>query len=569
MAFWWRQDHAGPVGRVSRAGIQPRQAVSLFGLERTLAQLQARLDRTEKKVVSLEKRLKKTEAERDYYKEKYKKAASRIREQDKQIKDLTVRLDKAEEENAWLKKKLFGDSTEVDALKKDEPKKKPSTGKRNRGQQPGAKGHGRTKRTGITTEDVPVDLENPCCPTCAKPFKRLPETDDSLIVELENFLYQLRYQRGRYVRQCKCEGPKVITAPPPLRLYPRTNIGNSLWVHLCVQKFLYGMPTNRILKNLALKGLSLSIGTVTGGMAIINGLLEPITEQIRLFCQAERYWHADETFWRVFSDNFRKKNKKWWLWVVAGKQAVVYILDKSRSRRVPEEFFAHSIGTLMTDRYSAYKSLPASIRKAWCWVHVRRDILKLLSLDKFKTWAKEWLLLIAKLFVLNEERFRLWSQDKDFGSDWTNACQRLTDHVTSMQSKWEKQLQKPLHKKQRTILQSLQRHWQGLTLFLHDPRVPLHNNKAERLLRGCVLNRKASYGSGAEWSGHLAAKFFTIFQTWLINGLDPEALLLDYFNQCSQNPGKPPPSINNFLPWKMSDERKAEFSLPISYKRPA
>ena len=39
---------------------------------------------------------------------------------------------------------------------------------------------------------------------------------------------------------------------------------------------------------------------------------------------------------------------------------------------------------------------------------------------------------------------------------------------------------------------------------------PLHNNRAERLLRQAVLLRKNSYGSGAQWSGELAAKLFSI-----------------------------------------------------------
>ena len=173
------------------------------------------------------------------------------------------------------------------------------------------------------------------------------------------------------------------------------------------------------------------------------------------------------------------------------------------------------------------------------------------------------------LFALNEKRFRLWADSNDSGPQWKQACLELNAHVDFLQSQWDAQLQSSLHKEQRTAVLSLKRHWEGLTLFLQDPRIPLHNNRAERLLRPCVINRKNSYGSGAEWAGDLAAKFFSIFQTWLVNGLDPQALLLDYFNQCSLNPGHPPPSLDNFLPWKMHEQRKTEFRLPDSYKRPA
>ncbi len=555
----------------SRARIQPKQAHQSKSLESTLARLEQRLERTESKVEYLEKKVKKVEAERDHFKGLYYQALDTIREQDKKIEQLTAKLDSAERQLAWFRRDKFGQSSEADEI--NQPTSRPlntSKQKRKRGQQPGSVGHGRTKRDNLDEEDITLDVTNKCCSSCSKPFKLLPETDDSTIAEIETLLYQLKFHRQRYARQCKCDGPKIITAPPPPKLYPRTSIGNSLWVHLCVQKFLHGIPTNRILKDLALRGLGLAVGTVTGGFKIINELVDPLYEEIKNFCRGENYWHADETHWRVFNDNQGAKNsKKWWLWVVAGKQAVTYILDRSRSRRVPEEFFAGSIGILMTDRYSAYKSLPLSIRKAWCWVHVRRDFLKLFRLPKFKAWAKDWLLIISKLFILAHNRFALWSDNKNFGSHWNIACADLTQHALLIEKQWQEQLQMPMEKVQRTALLSLQRHWPGLTLFLDDPRIPLDNNKAERLLRPCVISRKNSYGSGAEWSGHLSAKFFSIIQTWLINGLDPQALLLDYFNACSLTPGKPPPSIDNFLPWKMDPLRKLEFRLPESYKRPA
>jgi transposase len=556
----------------SRAEKQPRQGRSEHALERTLAQIELRLGRTEKKVTYLEKKVKKVEAERDEFKALYAKAVGTIRERDKQIVALTVKIDSAEKQLAWLRNEVFGQSSEADSGR--EPAgagtADDETTKKKRGQQAGKAGHGRTKRPGLNEKDVHLDVQDSCCLTCSKPFKLLPGTDDSSILEIAILLTKLNVHCRRYARQCNCPGPKIVTAAPLPKLYPRTNIGNSLWVHLCVQKFLHGTPTNRILKDLALRGLGLAAGTVTGGMKVINDLLQPLYEEIKIFCQGEKYWNADETSWRVFNDKSgKKKSNKWWLWVIAGRQAVVYILDKSRSRRVPSEFFAGSSGVLVTDRYAVYKSLGHSIRKAWCWVHVRRDFLKFLPLAKFSSWAKEWLHHIGMLFALNEKRFRLWADNNDSGPQWKQACLELNTHVDFLQSQWNAQLLSPLNKEQRTAVLSLKRHWDGLTLFLQDPRIPLHNNRAERLLRPCVINRKNSYGSGAEWAGALSAKFFSIFQTWLINGLDPQALLLDYFNQCSLNPGHPPPSVDNFLPWKMHEQRKTEFRLPCSYKRPA
>ncbi|MBK9774424.1 MAG: transposase [Candidatus Obscuribacter sp.] len=107
----------------------------------------------------------------------------------------------------------------------------------------------------------------------------------------------------------------------------------------------------------------------------------------------------------------------------------------------------------------------------------------------------------------------------------------------------------------------------GLTLFASDCRIPMDNNRAERLLRGAVNLRKNSNGSGAAWSGQLAAKVLTLFHTWLINGLNPEALMEAFLDDNSMN--CPAPDLKQYLPWRMSTARKKEFALPASYKRPA
>ncbi len=104
-------------------------------------------------------------------------------------------------------------------------------------------------------------------------------------------LYRDVYERSKYVSRCDCNGKRIVTAEPPPKLYPRTNIGNSLWVKLIVQKFLQGVPTNRTLKELSLLGFPLAQGTVTGGFKIIDGLLEPLYEGIANHCRAADLWN--------------------------------------------------------------------------------------------------------------------------------------------------------------------------------------------------------------------------------------------------------------------------------------
>jgi transposase len=554
---------------VKRARTTPRAARSNSERGHTIEDLWQELRQVRERVSDLESENEKLLKTRWATEEHLRK---QIRKLEKDVAERDAKIEKLNKELAWLRKEVFGDKTEKQKPEPteatEEPSSKDNAGKRSRGQQRGSKGHGRTDRSGTpVSEIIPLKIPGGCkCPDCGTPYLELATTADSLLTEIQVMLYSVMYLRFKYVSQCKCQGKKIVSGPAAPRLYPRTTLANSLWVHLVVQKFLQAMPTNRTLKELSMYGFSLSEGTVTGGFKVIDGLLERLQEEIVKHCQGADLWNADETRWRVFDAD----KKKWWMWLIASDDAVVYVLDPSRSSRVPAEFFAASVGTLMTDRYSAYKALQEAIQKAWCWVHVRRDILNLhLGVPSLKKWAKNWLNEIASLFVLSHKRFQLFEQNKTLGTIWDQAQAAVEKQVERMKWRWQTELKRQnLHAEQKKILRSLKRHWTGLTLFVDDPRIPLHNNRAERLLRQSVLLRNSSFGSGSEWAGGLAAKLFGIFQTWLINGLDPQALLLDYFDECAKTPGRAPPDVNQFLPWKMSEERKLAFALPESYKRP-
>lgn len=520
----------------------------------------------ERKIESLSRRNQVLEKENQSFRNEQRQTErflqDRIRQLEKQIGDLTEKLESANKLLTWFRNNQFGEKTEQSEKGAQTNTKSGSSSKQ---KNPGKPGNSRSDRSEVDTE--PEIIQDECnCGVCGKPYRQLDRFEPSALIEIDMHLTRLIYLRAMYVSTCDCEGKKIHVAPAPKKLFPRTEIGTSLWVRLIVQKFLHGIPTNRTLKELRLLDLHLAAGTVVGGFKVISKLLGPLAEEIRKHCQGAESWNADETTWRVFNE----EKKKWWMWLFASKDAVVYVLDPSRSKSVPTEFFGCSMGVLMTDRYSSYKSLKEAIRKAYCWVHVRRDILNVFNgIPSLKPWASKWLLLIAELFVLEHKRFALWKEDCISGTEWENVGLQLELHIAKLKDKWETELKRSnLHKEQSKILRSFKRHWTGLTLFLKDPRIPLHNNRAERLLRNLVCLRKNSFGSGSQWSGEMCATICGIFQTWLINGLDPQALLQAYFDECAQNNSKPPPDIDKFLPWKMTERRKKQFALPDTYQRP-
>ena len=117
-------------------------------------------------------------------------------------------------------------------------------------------------------------------------------------------------------------------------------------------------------------------------------------------------------------------------------------------------------------------------------------------------------------------------------------------------------------KEQIKVYRSLLNHWEGLTLFVDNPEVPLDNNIAENSIRNPVMGRKAYYGSGSIWSAELAAILFSILQTLVLWNINPRHWLNAYFKACAKNKGQTPDNIKSFIPWTMDAPRKELLSAP-------
>lgn len=493
-----------------------------------------------------------------------------VRTQEAQIAELTQQLEAVKSQVAWLQRQLFGRKTEQSdvgegpANRDDQDVFDGLAVHRPRGKQPGTKGYGRTIRGNLPTEEILHDLPEGQrrCPICGKPFLVFPGTEDSEEIHWEARLVRRVHRRARYVPTCHCPGvPGIVTAPGPAKLIPKGMFSPSFWVHLLREKFLFQRPLYRIRQVLALEGLKVSQGTLTGGLRRMGELLGPVYGRILDRCRSANHWHMDETRWMVFVEMQGKVGHGWWLWVAVTADTCVYLLDPFRSGQVPKQFLGEKAeGIINADRYSAYKTLGERIRIAFCWGHVRRDFMKVRDgYSNLRSWGRNWLERIGELYGLNAQRLNALSHPDAFG----RADQTLRAAVASMEQTRHTELaDTALPSASKKVLESLGRHWEGLTLFVDHPEIPMDNNEAERRLRNPVVGRKNYYGSGSIWSGVLSATLFTLFQTLLKNNLDPQKWLLAYFQACAEQGGHAPENIEAFLPWNLSEPQKALWRHP-------
>jgi transposase len=493
-----------------------------------------------------------------YYKAMLDRAVAREAQLKQEIALLQAQLRLREQQ-------LFGRKTDSTATAEGSPR--PDRTSRPRGQQRGKPGPKRRDYSHLPAVEQFVELpaEQQGCARCGQPFASFPGTDDTTVLEVDVRAHRRIYRRRRYRPTCSCgHHSGIVTAPPPAKVIPKSLLGVSLWVTILLDKFLFYRPTYRLLEDLQTQGLDLSQGTLTDGLQRLLPLFEPVYDQLVEHSQQQALWHADETRWLVFATWEGKIGYRWYLWVFHAADVVVFVLSPGRSHEVPQEHLGPvEEGILIVDRYAAYQAMAqvkdGTIVLAFCWAHVRRDFLTVArSWPEQEAWALEWVERIGTLYECNDRRLEAPHATPRFA-----ACdQEVRRCVAAMDQQREQELaQAELHPARRKVLESLRHHWGGLTVFVEHPEVPMDNNTAERSERGPVVGRKNYYGSGAVWSGRLAAMLFSLFQTLALWGLNPRVWLSAYLTACAEAGGQTPAQSEALLPWNLSEEQRRAWSL--------
>jgi transposase len=545
--------------------IDPHPATAPTDLFELVRQLRCEVLQLRQEVAELRRENSELRQQVGYWKAQHARAVHRTEHLEAEVENLRG-------ENRKLQDQLFGRKSEKSSTQdrsnhlEGENDDQDSATPPRRGQRKDRPGPRRRDYSHLPVVDDPHELpeDQRICPECGAALSP-SNTEDSEQIEIEVRPHRRRIRRRRYQRTCTCSNcPRTFTAPPAPKLIPKGLLGISVWVEILIDKFFSHRPTERLLNQWRLLELEVAAGTVTGGLERLEPLFQPLYEALLARNAESVFAQADETRWMVFIDLEGKTGHRWWLWVFLGEDTVVFRLDPSRSHEVPEGHFpveAHVV--LMVDRYSAYKAMAqvksGDVVLVFCWSHVRRDFVTVgKGWPEHKEWALAWLRRIRDLYRYDRQR-RI---SKAGTTKFSAADTRLRQTIVAMQTQADAELANPkLPTPCRKALVSLQEHWDGLTRFVDDPRIPLDNNASERQVRGPALGRKNYYGSGALWSGRLAAMLFSLFATLTKAKINSRKWMTWFLQSCAENGGQKAADIDQFLPWKMSEKKCRELAL--------
>lgn len=432
--------------------------------------------------------------------------------------------------------------------------------RRKKGGQKGHKGTGRRipKNLKKITHVFELSEEECKCPICGKKYRLLNEfVRKSHEIDLQIELFLKEYSQYVYERECNCDrnAPLLIVAPKPENIIYKSAFTTSTWCKLLALKYLTGIPVNRFNELTNELAYEFNPSTILGGFEKLLEIMRPLYQEVLKYNQNEPHWHADETRWCRLLDSESQKRRLYWIWVFVGKRSVVYLVDPTRSKSVPEKHFKNTKeGILNVDRFPSYNVVSEKIILAYCWYHLRRDFINVGKKHKnLMQWSISWLLKIREIERINRRR----SQKHLARLPYQEIQEELCKKVNEFFEEATRELTcKGLNKDQTKTFKSLLAKRAGYTVFVDHAEIPLHNNVAESQFRHVAYARNNYGGSKSEWGGEIAVVTWTIFKTAQLNGLNPVNYLMNFFQKYIDTNGFPHGIPEDILPWNCTIPRE-------------
>ena len=245
-------------------------------------------------------------------------------------------------------------------------------------------------------------------------------------------------------------------------------------------------------------------------------------------------------------------------WKGPAPPAVAYVFAGGRGKKEIVAQLAGFEGVLQVDGYAAYVSLAGDakmsgkVRLAYCLVHARRNFVKVHKTTN-SPFAREVIERIAAVYAI-EDRIR----GLDAGE--RRAARQAETKPLMEALKARLVAVKDGISRRSTLIKAIDymlERWEGLTAFLDDGRLEPDTNTVERSIRPIAIGKKNSLFSGDEGGGETWAILSSLLNTARLNGVDPEAYLVDVLERMVSGATKNN-RLHELLVWNWKAAREAE-----------
>lgn len=311
-----------------------------------------------------------------------------------QTAELTAQIKLLNEQLEYMKKKLFGTSSEKSQLDEQlnlfneaEQETNPKTTEPEEAtlvnahaRKPKTKLEEKIKGLPVETIEIPLNDEDLSCIQCDTQLEVIGrEVVRHEIEYIPATLKVIKYVSLHYgCPECKqTDEPFFAEACVPKGLMKHSLASPSSVAWVMYQKYANGLPLYRQEKDWKQIGMGLSRATMANWVIYCaEHYLHPVYECCHRLLLEREFLMADETRVQVLKEPGRKAETDSFMWVYrSGEDSlppiILYEYSQTRAGSNAQTFLEGFTGYLMTDAYSGYNKVQ-DIKRCACFAHIRR-----------------------------------------------------------------------------------------------------------------------------------------------------------------------------------------------------
>ena len=411
---------------------------------------------------------------------------------------------------------LFGASSEK--YKKSEKPVKESTEPKPRVKKPSL------RYPNVPVREVVIDITPvPDCKACGAQMSDSLMTEDSEQLTVIPKKYEIVLQKRKKYR-CSCCHGDLQTAPAPVRIMEGSSYSDEMILDVALSKYCDLIPIERYVAMAARSGVKdIPVQSLIECTHYLADFLISVYLKLKEGILSSDIVRADETPHRMLEGSDKKS---WYLWGFSTKKVCYFECHDTRSADVASDILQYGLcRVLVSDVYTGYgkavrdinvirkKENKAEIKSAYCNVHARRYFYKARENYSEAYYYLDQYAEVYRLETLTKgkppnEIFELRSQMRPY---FEAMKQKAMEDMITMPEKG----------KMGIAVRYFLGNYEGLTLCLENPEVPIDNNSQESLLRSPVVGRKTWYGTHSELGARTAAILFSIVGTCKLINVNP------------------------------------------------
>jgi len=343
----------------------------------------------------------------------------------------------------------------------------------------------------------------------------------------------VRFKYG--CRHCDRHGisaPVMRAAMPPQPL-PGSIADAATIATVMTGKYADGMPLYRMEAGFARAGIDLGRGTM--GQWMIGAAerhLQRLYQAMHAVLLAQPLIHGDETTVQVLHEDGRSAQSQSYMWVYRSAESsaapvVLFEYQPGRGQQHPQTFLRGFAGTLMTDGYSAWRTL-GGVLHLGCFAHARRYFDEAAKAQgKADGRARQALDMIGRLYQIETLAKGALPAGRSrtkytFALRQQHSLPVLDALKTWLDEHAEKVLPKSLLGEAITYARN---QWIYLRRYADDGDAPIDNNLIERDIRPFTTGRKNWLFSATVAGAQASAVIYSLMLSCRACGVEPYAYL--------------------------------------------